>query len=61
MWASNVITSVLIRERQKEITHVWACVGMHAHAHTHTHTRTCTGEGDVKAEERRVQWASHQS
>ena len=63
MWASNVITSVLIRERQKEITHAWACVGTptHARACTHTHIHTHTGEGDVKAEERRVQWTSRQS
>ena len=59
MWVSNVITSVLIRERQKEITHVWACVRAHAHTHTHIHTHTHTG-GDVKTE-RRVQWTSHQS
>lgn len=44
MWASNVITSVLIRERQKEITHAWACVGTptHARACTHTHIHTFT-------------------
>ena len=42
-------------------------MGMCGHTHartrarTHTHIHTHTGEGDVKAEERRVQWTSRQS